>query len=127
MVFMVEDPRGYDTAARNRYNYKAGPFKYSYFTYGKAQFMDWFHKYPRIASGMICLGLFAIVFPIQGFRLSNNLSGNSNTYFNGPERHYEYTKWGSDFIKRRGEWNNNFKCWMDWPDCGKDYKKVYNN
>jgi hypothetical protein len=38
---------------------------------------------------------------------------------------FEYSDWARDSRKARGTWNNNFSCWSDMPDCGKDYKKRY--
>jgi hypothetical protein len=85
------------------------------------------HKNPRIWTGMMCLGMLAVVLPYQGFINYYGLTNNSMTRFNGKQRHFEYAEWATDWNSRRGEWNNNFKCWSDDPDCGKDYRQVFKN
>ena len=84
--------------------------------------MDWATKHSRICIGFCTAGAGVVLSLIMAHRVFNGDSPKAPLLFNVVERGFHYHEWARDSKRIRGEWNNNFKCWSDQPDCGKDYK-----
>lgn len=71
------------------------------------------------------MAMIPTVLLFESIRIYTGASKLNPYSINASERPFEYYEWSKDLKGIRGEWNNNFYCWSDNPDCGKDYKPKY--
>ena len=124
MVKYRPDPRGVNSAELLRWQATIGPFKSTGFYYTYYKLYDYALKNPSFAA----LGLvFGTLIPYLCYTAYSTYNSPSDLPLLHKQSEYlfEHSQWASDSRKIRGEWNNNFACWRDSPDCGKDYKKRY--
>ena len=126
MVKYRPDPRGMSPEELYRWQTTLGPFRKIGFNYNYYRFYDLALKYPYHTMFLV---VFFTGIPYMVYRYVDSYNGPSTlpTANRVAERPFEYSNWARDTRKIRGEWNNNFGCWSDSPDCGKDFKKIYNS
>lgn len=125
MVRYRTDPRGPHGAELYRWSATVGPFRTVHFLYNKYRFMDWATKHPRICIASALTGLSIAYGSYMMNQIYTGANKRNPNLINTAERGFQYHEWVFDKRRIRGEWNNNFKCWTDHPDCGKDFKIKY--
>ena len=125
MVRHRPDPRGQNITELYKWQSTLGPFRRMGFYYCYYKFYDWALKWPAIAALGVSIGIGIPIALYKGYSSYNAESADVPMMFKTIERLYEHSQWATDTRKTRGEWDNNFACWRDNPDCGKDYKQRY--
>lgn len=125
MVRLRPDPRGLDCHELFRSQSTPGPFQGIGAKYYYYRWMDQALKSPFVAMPMSIAALCGIWAGYYIWRDYNRLGAGNPLVYVTSERLFEYPAHAADRRHIRGEWNNNFYCWTDSPDCGKDFKQRY--
>lgn len=126
MVKYRPNPLGKNEPELFRWQASMGPFRKINFSYAYYKFYDYALKSPWPA--MLGVTMMTML-PFLAYKYISTYNSSSSDPMAHivEEKLFEYTQWANDHRRIRGEWNNNFGCWSDNPDCGKDYEKVYFN
>jgi hypothetical protein len=127
MVRHRPDPRLPNPNELFRWQATLGPFRKTGFSYNYYKFYDFALKHPNVAMVGTVLITTGSYFAYRAYDCFNTSSYDAPMLNKTMERLYEHSQWSNDSRKIRGEWNNNFACWSDSPDCGKDFKKRYSS
>ena len=125
MVRSRPDPRGMNFNELYKSQATAGPFKGSGFRYHFYSYINQALKAPYVAMPAFFAILSISALAIYSWKDYNKLGGKYPLSYVTQERLFEYPANSADKRHIRGEWNNNFYCWTDSPDCGKDFKQRY--
>jgi hypothetical protein len=125
MVRLRPDPRGVDFHELFKSQTTGMPFSKVSIKYYYYRWMDHALKAPFVAMPATFATFFAGWFFYSYFRDYMRLGAKTNKNYMVNERLFEYPANAADRRHIRGEWNNNFYCWTDSPDCGKDFKQRY--
>ena len=124
MVRYRPNPLGMEGPELFRWQSTLGPFRKIGFWFAYHRYFDYFLKTPFPALLIAAIGIGGSTL-IYKFSTTYDAPSENPLMNQVTERLFEHSQWASDSRKTRGEWNSNFNCWSDSPDCGKDYKKRY--
>ncbi|CAG9312221.1 unnamed protein product [Blepharisma stoltei] len=127
MVKYRPDPRGMDTAELMKWQPTLGPFRRLNFAYTKYRMIDTSLKNTGQFFFLVTIAMFPVLSFLSYYTIEKGTCKLNPAMLKHAERPFEYFEWSRDLKKIRGEWNNNFYCWSDNPDCGKDYKIKYSS